>query len=169
MKVVSVGVVVVAQQDVAYCRTFIVPGGPYSAGSCSSANGYGYDCSLLPLVTILCSFLLLLRKSVVLIWECGGVYVGTSGARWKSASRRKPENTQQGEAHKPGMFAATCCCCLFLVLFLLVKVKKEGGSNRAKSKVKVSVEEEESSPLCSRGPRRAPQTRSGRLPATCAW
>ena len=104
--------------SVKYCRTLIALGGPYSAGSCSSANGYGYDCSLLPLVTILCSFLLLLRKSVVLIWECGGVYVGTSGARWKSASRRKPENTQQGEAHKPGMFAATCCCCIFLFLFL---------------------------------------------------
>ena len=86
--------------SVAYCRTLIAPGGPYSAGSCSSANGYGYDCSLLRLVTIACSCLLLLRK---------------------------PENTQQGEAHKPAMLAATCCCCLFLVLFLLGKVKKSTG------------------------------------------
>ena len=40
---------------------------------------------------------------------------------------RQRGNTQQGEAHKPGMFAATCCCCLFIVIFLLVKVKKSRG------------------------------------------
>ena len=55
-----------------------VLGGPCSAGrvrpTVSSLNGcengYGYDCSRLRLVIILCSFLLLLRKPVVLIWEC---------------------------------------------------------------------------------------------------
>ena len=47
--------------SVAYCRTLIAPGGPYSAGSCSNANGYGDDCSLLRLVAIACSFQLLLN------------------------------------------------------------------------------------------------------------
>ena len=36
--------------------TVAAPGSPYSARSCSSANGYGYDCSLLRLLTSVCSF-----------------------------------------------------------------------------------------------------------------
>ena len=70
--------------------TLIAPGGPYSAGSCSSADGYGDDCSLLRLVTVLCSFLLLCCYAADALMLSLSLFL----TRYAIAFSRRPRNLQ---------------------------------------------------------------------------